>query len=74
MIVRLQRRVDALTDPKTAPVNVVDDDNGIMPALMQSGEGMHAANIDDVLGEAEDQIANAQSFLSGENAALLGLA
>ncbi|KAL2041237.1 hypothetical protein N7G274_006182 [Stereocaulon virgatum] len=74
MIVRLQRRVEALTDLKTGPVDVVGDDNGFMPALMQSGAGMHAANIDDVLGEAEDQIANAQSFLSGKNAALLGLA
>lgn len=71
-IVRLHRRVEALAGPKAGPVG--GDDGGIMTGVMQSGEGMPATNIDDVLGEAEDQIANAQSFLSGENAKLLGLA
>ena len=71
-IVRLHRRVEALAGPKAGPIG--GDDVGLMTGVMPSGEGMPAANIDDVLGEAEDQIANAQSFLSGDNATLLNLA
>lgn len=70
-IVRLYRRVEALTAPKTGAVGAGD---GFMEGISHSADGIPSANIDDVLGEAEEQIANAQEFLAVDNAALLGLA
>lgn len=70
-IVRLYRRVEALTAPKAGALGASD---GFMEGITNNADGMPSANIDDVLGEAEEQIANAQEFLAGDNAALLGLA
>lgn len=71
-IVRLHRRVNALTATKTVS-GVANDE--FMAGVVQGTEVMGtAADIDDVLGEAGEQIATAQSYLSGENATLLGLA
>lgn len=70
-IVRLYRRVEALTAPK---VGAVVGGDGFMGDIAQTAEGMPSADIDDVLGEAKEQIANAQEFLKGDTAALLGLA
>ena len=71
-IVRLHRRVNALAAAKTA-AGVAN--NEFMAGVVQGTEGMGmAGGIDDVLGEAGERIATAQSYLSGENASLLGLA
>lgn len=70
-IVRLYRRVEVLMASKAGTVGAGD---GFMGGIAHNADGMPSANIDDVLGEAEEQIANAQEFLAGDNAALLGLA
>lgn len=70
-VVRLYRRVEALMAPK-AGAGVAG--GGFMGGVAHDADGMPSADIDDVLGEAEEQIANAQEFLAGDNAALLGLA
>ena len=82
LIVKLHRRVEAMMGPKATTVMVggatdgglVVPGDGFMTGVAPNAEGMPAANIDDVLGEAEEQIASAQELLSGENASLLGLA
>jgi len=73
-IVRLHRRVTALVEPKPVAGTIGGDD--FMTGVAHNAEGMPSANIDDVLGEAEEQIkaASAQEFLSGDNSSLLGLA
>ncbi|MCJ1460584.1 mediator complex subunit [Mycoblastus sanguinarius] len=67
-VVRLQRRVEALLIPKTIPSGGT---SGFMAGVVRNDGGMTTADIDDVLGEAENQIAEAQNFLNGENATLL---
>lgn len=67
-IVRLHRRVEAYSASRTGAVGAGDS---FMADIAQNTD---SGNIDDVLGEAEEQIANAQEFLAGDNAALLGLA
>ena len=70
-IVRLHRRVEALTPLKSAQ-GVADGE--FMAGVVQGGGVMATADIDDVLGEAGEQIATAQSYLSGGSTTLLGLA
>jgi len=69
-IVRLYRRVEALSGPK---VNALSGGEAFMTGVEQSGRGMPPANIDDVLEEAEHQIASAQNAMFGHNAPLMGL-
>ncbi len=68
-LVRLHGRVEALAAPKAGAASEGD---GFMTGVQQSGESMQPANIDDVLGEAEHQIALAQNASFGQNA-LMGL-
>ena len=65
-IVRLHRRVEALAVPKA---DAGGAENGF---LARNGEP--AADINDVLGEAEKDMATAQGYLDSGNATLLGLA
>ena len=69
--VRLHRRVEGLMGPKAAAATAGGD--AFMTGVAHDAEGMPSANIDDVLGEAEEQIASAQEFLTADNASLLGL-
>ncbi len=69
-IVRLHRRVEALATPKTGAGGT--EENGFMAGVVRNGEP--AADIDDVLGEAQNDIATAQGYLDSGNATLLGLA
>ena len=72
LIIRLQRRVDTLLGRKaeaSVPVN-----NQFMTGVAQAGDTFAPTSIDDVIAEAENQTAEAQAFLSGENAALMGMA
>ena len=75
-IFRLHRRVEALIEPnKPATVPGVPDDAFMAGVPPDAGALPDAsANIDDVLGEAEERMASAQEFLTQENASLLGLA
>lgn len=69
-VVRLHRRVEALA---AAPkVGGAGTDNSFMAGVVRNGEP--AAGIDDVLGEAENDMAAAQGYLDSGNATLLGLA
>ena len=68
-IVRLHRRVEALAAPKA---DAAGAENGFMAGVVRNGEP--AADIDDVLGEAENDMATAQGYLDSGNASLLGLA
>ena len=79
-IVRLHRRVDALL---AAPKVVIGGDNGGGAGgvggvdagfVVNGGDGEPAPDINDVLGEAEDEMATTQGFLDSRNASLLGLA
>lgn len=79
-IVRLHRRVDALL---ATPKVVIDGDHdggaggvgGVGSGfVVNGGDGEPAADINDVLGEAEDEMATTQGFLDSRNASLLGLA
>ncbi|KAM0795070.1 mediator complex, subunit Med5 [Usnea florida] len=69
-IVRLHRRAEALSASKTDAAGAAE--NEFMAGVARNGEP--AAVIDDVLGEAENDIATAQEYLDSGNAALLGLA
>lgn len=71
MVVRLHRRVEALSGRKQA---VPVDTSNFMADVVRNAEGMPTTDIDDVLAEAQNQTAEAQAYLSGENAALLGIA
>ncbi|KAL6714834.1 mediator complex subunit [Lecanora helva] len=71
-IVRLHRRVDAFMGPK--PGDAAANNEDFMAGVVHAADGMPTANIDDVLGEAEEQIASAQGFLAGDNSSLLGIA
>ena len=68
-IIRLHRRVEALMGLKAAAATAGGD--GFMTGVAHDAEGMPNA-IDDVLGEAEEEIA-AQGFLTADNASFLGL-
>lgn len=70
-IVRLHRRVEALFNPKNS---LAGNRDTFMTGIAHNADGMPSADINDVLGEAQEDIANAQEFLAGDNAALLGLA
>lgn len=52
-IVRLHRRVEALAAPKAAAVSGGEE---LMAGMQQAGDGAQPANIDDVLGEAQNAI------------------
>lgn len=75
-IVRLHRRVDALIESSRPGAGAAAAGDAFMTGMAPNAEGMPnaSANIDDVLGEAEERIASAQELLSQENASLLGLA
>lgn len=87
-VVRLHRRVEALSSPTPAKDNMAvvgatstlmggKNDNGNGTALGNPGAGAGApvvVDINDVLGQAESDMANARGFLDGRNAGLLGLA
>ena len=64
-IVRLHGRVEAMAAPKA---NVESGGDDLMTGLQQSGEAMPPTNIDDVLGEAKQQIATAQDAMFGQHA------
>ncbi len=68
-IVRLHRRVEASTASKA---DAGGTENGFMAGVGRNGEP--AADINDVLGEAESEMATAQGYLDSGNATLLGLA
>ena len=74
IIVRLYRRVETLMVSKTGAVAGPGGADAFMEGVETQAEGMPTANIDDVLGEAEEQIASAQGLLAANNASLLGLA
>lgn len=69
-IVRLHRRVEILAGPKA---DTAGADHGFMSGVVRGTEGMPATDIDDVLGEAESEMASAQGFLTGGNE-LMGIA
>ena len=70
-IVRFHRRVEALSMSKHILASAGDT------FMTDAAHGMvddPSADINNVLGEAEEQIANAQEFLATDNTALLGVA
>ena len=71
-VVRIHRRVGALAPPKPGVAGAEAD--GFMAGVVGARNGEPAADIDDVLGEAENDIAARQGFLDSGNASLLGLA
>ena len=75
-IVRLHRRAFLVLELRDkahgAGEPLIGGDDTFMSGAAHNAEGMPSTNIDDVLGEAETEIA-AQEILSGGNASLLGL-
>ena len=69
MIIRLYRRVEGLFNRNDAVIT--GDDDTLLHAVVHNADGMPTADIDDVLVEADNQIA--QEFLSGNGTTFLGV-
>ncbi|MCJ1279109.1 mediator complex subunit [Puttea exsequens] len=70
-VVRLHRRIEDIAAPKTDSVGGGD---GAMTGIEVSDGIRQPTNIDDVLGEAGEQLASAQEALYGSNTTLMGMA
>ena len=71
ILVRIHRRVEALMGRKGE--NVVTSNRKFMDGVVSNVDELTATNIDDVIAEAQNDM-NSQVFLSGDDAALLGMA
>lgn len=71
VVVRLQRRVDALMGRKTDTSVPVNSD--FMTGVVQN-TGLPTTDIDQVIAEAQSQESHPQNFLSGDGASLMGMA